>query len=224
VVYCLLSGPAAELGRSAWQYRKVARRVVVVEERFFRAIRADPANEHSWVSYADWLEEQGDARHEVLRILLVTGAPANVPYYPDLYPRWQELQNALSREWLDRVSRLRAGSAGELELVFPEPLWGIMEATCVCVPSCCGLEAFAPQAASGWVGGGQRRGKDRERESRRALARQALGQLDALQEMLERHAGGVHGRGLNWNWKCAGEAAGWLRQWQDALVAGLSGS
>jgi uncharacterized protein (TIGR02996 family) len=78
-----------------------------MEEVFLETIRLDPTDEALWQEYAAWLEEQGEPRAEVLRILSLVGFPSNLVYYPAVNAQLEELRKAVPRDWFDEVHRLR---------------------------------------------------------------------------------------------------------------------
>ncbi len=45
------------------------------EEQFLEAIREDPAEPTAWLALADWLEERGDPRGELLRLTRILQQP-----------------------------------------------------------------------------------------------------------------------------------------------------
>ncbi|SRR5579871_3008402 len=74
---------------------------------FLAAIRANPDDDALRLVYADWLEERGDVRSELLRLELIVDRAA----HPDLHElaRLQELQHTLDRDWLLTVGRANFG-------------------------------------------------------------------------------------------------------------------
>jgi uncharacterized protein (TIGR02996 family) len=64
---------------------------VTTEDAFLTAIGNDPANASIRLIFADWLEEQGDARAELLRLLHVLTQEIHPPERPTLEARLREL-------------------------------------------------------------------------------------------------------------------------------------
>ncbi|HJZ54644.1 MAG TPA: TIGR02996 domain-containing protein, partial [Gemmataceae bacterium] len=77
------------------------------ESAFLRAIREEPTEETNWLVYADWLDERGDPRAEVLRIFGVIGLIQNLEFYPELKARLEALRPSIDPQWLDQIARLR---------------------------------------------------------------------------------------------------------------------
>jgi uncharacterized protein (TIGR02996 family) len=78
------------------------------ETPFIEAILANPEDEAPRLIYADWLEERGDARGELLR---VENALAKLPpgdgRGPSLRSRLQQLRQGIGEEWLALIDRSR---------------------------------------------------------------------------------------------------------------------
>jgi uncharacterized protein (TIGR02996 family) len=74
---------------------------------FLTAIRANPEDDALRLVYADWLEERGDPRGELLRLEMTVDRPA----HPELHElaRLQELQHTLDRDWVLTVGRANFG-------------------------------------------------------------------------------------------------------------------
>ena len=72
------------------------------EAAFLAAMRADPATRLTRHVYADWLEERGDPRHELVRVCEAMRA---VPVWSDDYWAWKARRNELWTrfpiEWLE---------------------------------------------------------------------------------------------------------------------------
>lgn len=79
----------------------------MLEVTFLQALRADPRSEQSWIEYAQWLEEQGDLRAELIHILIAVGYPDNLQYYPDHQATIQELREMVDGSWMDEMLELR---------------------------------------------------------------------------------------------------------------------
>jgi uncharacterized protein (TIGR02996 family) len=78
-------------------------------ERALHAALADqPADELTWLAYADWLEEQGGERHLFVRLLLdlARGAEDEVTQ-TDLRRRFKRLRG-VDPEWRERIVQTRA--------------------------------------------------------------------------------------------------------------------
>jgi uncharacterized protein (TIGR02996 family) len=76
------------------------------EAAFLDAIRSAPADDAPRLIYADWLDEQGDARAEYVRLAhaVAVRLRQNLPY-DDLACRLRELSAALHRGWREAVGR-----------------------------------------------------------------------------------------------------------------------
>src|SRR5262245_42453878 len=74
------------------------------EDTFLQAVQAEPANEQVRLVYADWLEERGDGRAELIRVM---EEMATHPVYSDrhaeLRPRRDELRAKADKGWLERM-------------------------------------------------------------------------------------------------------------------------
>jgi uncharacterized protein (TIGR02996 family) len=81
---------------------------MTTEVQFLKAIREQPDSEANWRVYADWLDERGDPRGEVLRLLAFVGTLQNLEYYPTQKSRFDELRRLVDDEWLNEVLRLWA--------------------------------------------------------------------------------------------------------------------
>jgi|GEM_PF-3498567 len=75
------------------------------EKQFLKAIDAQPDDRTVRLVYADWLEERGDARGELIRI---EEEMATIPIHSDRYwelkPRRRELRKLAKRPWLTRMN------------------------------------------------------------------------------------------------------------------------
>jgi uncharacterized protein (TIGR02996 family) len=75
------------------------------ERRFLTQIDAEPKDRATRLVYADWLEERGDPRGELIR---VEEEMRSVPIYADRYwklkPRRRELRAAADKRWLKRMN------------------------------------------------------------------------------------------------------------------------
>ena len=71
------------------------------EGQFLAEIKADPNNVAAKLVYADWLEERGDPRAEVIQIReqLKTHSPLDPPYW-DLKDRFRALRDEQTPDWL----------------------------------------------------------------------------------------------------------------------------
>jgi uncharacterized protein (TIGR02996 family) len=79
-----------------------------VEASLSQAIHDDPSDETNWLVLADWLEEQGDRRAELLRLTLALRARPAGPEAPAQEVRLQELLASGVRPW----APLRTNSIG----------------------------------------------------------------------------------------------------------------
>ena len=74
------------------------------EVAFLGAVRRDPGDLALRLVYADWLEEQGDPRAELVRI---EEEMHELPVYSDRYwvlkPRRNQLRLAAPRDWLETL-------------------------------------------------------------------------------------------------------------------------
>jgi uncharacterized protein (TIGR02996 family) len=71
---------------------------------FLAAIRAAPQDGAARLVYADWLEEQGDSRAELIRIEeKLRQLPVFADEYWDLRPRSEELRARATPDWLDAL-------------------------------------------------------------------------------------------------------------------------
>ena len=74
------------------------------EQSFLNAIESEPDVRLTRLIYADWLEEHGDLRHELIRI---EEEMRTLPIYSDAYwqhkSRRKELRQACDQEWLERM-------------------------------------------------------------------------------------------------------------------------
>ncbi|MCC6417802.1 MAG: TIGR02996 domain-containing protein [Gemmataceae bacterium] len=76
------------------------------EKAFLDAVGANPDDDQVRLVYADWLEEHGDPRGEFLRVRCQMKAlPGESDRTEPLRTRLQELQSAISPEWLVAVDR-----------------------------------------------------------------------------------------------------------------------
>src|SRR6185437_71209 len=62
-----------------------------MEEAFLQAIRERPADESSWLVLADWLEERGDPRAELVRLQVAMRRRSPGPGRPDREERLRAL-------------------------------------------------------------------------------------------------------------------------------------
>mgnify|MGYP002623969321 CR=1 FL=1 len=74
------------------------------ESHFLAEIEADPNNGAAKLVYADWLEERGDPRAEMIQIRekLRTLSPLDTPYW-DLKERFRELRDQQETDWLNAM-------------------------------------------------------------------------------------------------------------------------
>ncbi|MBY0231483.1 MAG: TIGR02996 domain-containing protein [Gemmataceae bacterium] len=74
------------------------------EKALLAAIAADPCDALARLAYADWLEERGDARAELVRIEeeMARLAPFSDRYWK-LKPRRNELRAASDEDWLEAM-------------------------------------------------------------------------------------------------------------------------
>lgn len=71
------------------------------EGALLQAIREAPHDEASRLVYADWLEERGDVRGELLRIEIQLGrTDAGDPGYTAALARWVQLRDLVPADWL----------------------------------------------------------------------------------------------------------------------------
>jgi uncharacterized protein (TIGR02996 family) len=81
----------------------------MTEKKFLRGLKAKPDDDALRLVYADWLEEQGDARGELLRVAVaLEAAAADDPSLPDLRRRVQELRPLATAAWLAVACRFLA--------------------------------------------------------------------------------------------------------------------
>jgi uncharacterized protein (TIGR02996 family) len=74
------------------------------DRSFLELMAADPHDAATRLAFADWLEERGDSRAELVRILVRLAQITNQqPEYPDLKRREAELIEGCSPEWLASV-------------------------------------------------------------------------------------------------------------------------
>jgi uncharacterized protein (TIGR02996 family) len=74
------------------------------DEGFLQAIQQQPGDWPLRLIYADWLEERGDPRGELLRLeSALRSTPFNDPRRQALGERWRALRATLPPEWLTRV-------------------------------------------------------------------------------------------------------------------------
>ncbi len=77
------------------------------EEAFVEAILASPGDQSLRLVYADWLEERGDSRGQLLRVLhAMTQAPVCSAQYRKLRYRREELRKGCDPGWLKIMLRL----------------------------------------------------------------------------------------------------------------------
>jgi uncharacterized protein (TIGR02996 family) len=91
------------------------------DDAFVEAILASPEDHSLRLIYADWLEERGDLRGELLRIEHeMRGLPIASRRYWELKPRRSELRERCDREWLRRVFGEGGCGVEFVFLTFPE--------------------------------------------------------------------------------------------------------
>src|SRR4051812_31550417 len=78
------------------------------ESALLAALAELPADELTWLAYADWLEEQGGERHRFVRLLieLARGAEDEAAQ-AELRRRFKRLR-AVDPDWRERVVQMRA--------------------------------------------------------------------------------------------------------------------
>ena len=71
------------------------------EDHFLSEIKADPNNAAAKLVYADWLDDRGNPRAEIIRVRekLKTLSPLDEPYW-DLKDRFRELRDRQDARWL----------------------------------------------------------------------------------------------------------------------------
>jgi uncharacterized protein (TIGR02996 family) len=75
------------------------------ERHFLAAIEAQPDDRTSRLVYADWLDERGDSRGELIRIEEeMRGIPIHSDRYWQLKPRRNELRRSAGKLWLKQMS------------------------------------------------------------------------------------------------------------------------
>jgi uncharacterized protein (TIGR02996 family) len=78
----------------------------VEEDRFIQAILADPDDTTIRLVYADWLEERGDPRGELLRLeAALMGLPGEAERWEGMAARIRELRATIDRDWLTALGR-----------------------------------------------------------------------------------------------------------------------
>src|SRR5262245_34868528 len=71
-----------------------------IETHFLEAIRANPGDVACRLVYADWLEERGDPRAELIRIEEeMRPLPVFADRYWELKPRRNELRQKVAKKW-----------------------------------------------------------------------------------------------------------------------------
>lgn len=79
------------------------------QQSFIKAIQANPNDEVARLIYADWLDEQGDARGELIRVQCeLARLPVNDPRQKLLDQRERELLDEYGEEWLEPLRELGA--------------------------------------------------------------------------------------------------------------------
>lgn len=74
--------------------------MIPAEKPLFHAVLDDPDDLARWSVYADWLQEQGDARGDYLRLLLALGPlETGDPQIAVIRSRLRELRPTLDRHW-----------------------------------------------------------------------------------------------------------------------------
>src|SRR5689334_3393856 len=78
------------------------------ESAWFAALAGQPADELTWLAYADWLEEQGGERHRFVRLLieLARGAEDEAAQM-DRRKRFKRLRR-IDPDWRERLVQMRA--------------------------------------------------------------------------------------------------------------------
>jgi uncharacterized protein (TIGR02996 family) len=75
-------------------------------ESFLEALKADPGDDVTRLVYADWLEEQGDARGEFLRLEVeLSRLPDHDERYPALEEELAHRREPLSPEWVKQAGK-----------------------------------------------------------------------------------------------------------------------
>src|SRR5262249_29656720 len=67
-----------------------------------------PADELTWLAYADWLEEQGGERHRFVRLLIKLARGAEDEAAQDGRRRWFKRLRQLDPDWRERIVQLRS--------------------------------------------------------------------------------------------------------------------
>jgi uncharacterized protein (TIGR02996 family) len=80
------------------------------ELAFLQRIRENPADDGPRLIYADWLDEQGDARGEFIRLqCALETLPADDPHRPELQDRERNLLEAHEARWTNYFHNLATG-------------------------------------------------------------------------------------------------------------------
>jgi uncharacterized protein (TIGR02996 family) len=92
--------------------RTTKSQVLPEEEQFLRVIDGQPGDRSVRLAYADWLEERGDSRSELVRI---EEEMRTIPIFSDQYwqlkPRRAQLRKTLDPVWLKRMNYQQATTA-----------------------------------------------------------------------------------------------------------------
>jgi uncharacterized protein (TIGR02996 family) len=95
------------------------------EAAFLNALAAEPADDATWLVYADWLEERGDPRADILRsaVALSRGIP------PDeleaTAQRFGRMKEALPEPWAEQVLHLWGSRPVRMRIVHVQILGNI---------------------------------------------------------------------------------------------------
>jgi uncharacterized protein (TIGR02996 family) len=107
------------------------------EEALLASVLDAPGDDAPRLVYADWLEERGDPRAELLRLECeFLRLPPDDERVPAIRARLYELHRALDHDWVTLVRRVPGSPLDELRLVLPPPKrrlhadgdWGEVEA------------------------------------------------------------------------------------------------
>lgn len=91
------------------------------EAAFLAEIHADPYDDTARLIYADWLEEQGDARSEFVRLECeLNGLRPGDALFEELRPRFDEIRGRCDNGWLASLGRTRVVNCGSFAFRCPK--------------------------------------------------------------------------------------------------------
>jgi uncharacterized protein (TIGR02996 family) len=84
---------------------------------FLNALTAQPADDATWLVYADWLEERGDPRADFLRSAVALSRAVLLDELVTAARRLGRMKGSLPEPWVNQVLRLWASRPLRMRIV-----------------------------------------------------------------------------------------------------------